>query len=152
MSCVHPSCACPALSWVTKRLYRAWQSALATRAMSVSCHDTMNFVATWDLLTMTELCRDLKFSCRDLVSTAYTSLCRDTEKSCCDINLLTASALYRDTEKLYRDMGFSFIPVLYHDLRAYVAAEKSPRHDNLCRGMESPVATLNLLNLGNTLL
>ena len=152
MSCTHPNCTCPALSWATERLCRAWQSAFAARAVSVSCHNTMNFVATWDLLTMTELYRDLKFLCRDLVSTAYTSLCRDTEKSCCDIKLLAASALCRDTKKLCRDMGFSFMPVLCHDSRAYVAIEKSPRHDNLCRDMESPIATLNLLNLDNTML
>ena len=111
----------------------------------------MNSVSTWDLLTMIELCHDLQFSCRDLVSTAYTSLCRNTKKSCCDIKLLAASALCRDTEKLCRDMGFYFMPVLYRNLRAYVATEKSPLHDNLCHGTESLAATLNLLNLVNTL-
>ena len=69
----------------------------------------MNSVATWDLLTMAELCRDLKFLCRDLLSTAYISLCRDTEKSCCGIRLLTTSTLCHDIEKLCRDMGFSFM-------------------------------------------
>ena len=111
----------------------------------------MNSVATWDLLTMIELCRDLKFSCRDLVSTAYTSLSRNTEKSCCDIKLLAASALCRDTEKLCRDMGFYFMPVLYRNLRAYAETEKSPLHDNLCHDTESLASTLNLLNLVNTL-
>ena len=72
----------------------------------------MNFVVTWDLLTMTELCRDLKFSCRDLVSTPYTSLCRDKEKSCHDIKFLATSALCRYIEELCRDKRFSFLPVL----------------------------------------
>ena len=111
----------------------------------------MNSVATWDLLTMTKLCRDLKFSCCDLVSTAYTYLCCDMEKSCCDIKLFAASVLCLNTEKLCRDMGFSLMPVLCRDLRAYVTTEKSPHHDNLCRDTESPVVTLNLHNLGNTL-
>ena len=98
----------------------------------------MNSVATWDLLTMTELYRNLKFSCRDLVSTAYTSLCCDKEKSSRDIKFLAASALYRD-------MGFSFLPVLCHDLKPYVATKKFPCQDNLCRDTKSSVATLNLL-------
>ena len=76
----------------------------------------MNSVATWDLLTMTELCRNLKFSCRDLVSTTCTSLYRKMEKSCCDIKLLVAFALCRNIEKLCHDMGFSFTPVLYPSL------------------------------------
>ena len=159
IACACLSCASSSVV-ATERLSRVRKSAsvahavpyhdkLATRAVSVSCHDTDELHS--DLLTMTKLCRDLKFSCRHLVFTAYTSLCYDTEKSCCDIKLLIASALYRNIEKICRDMGFSFMPVLYRNLKAYIATEKSSRHYNLCRDTKRPVATLNLLNLGNTL-
>ena len=80
----------------------------------------MNFVVTWDLLTMTELCRDLKFLCRNLVSTAYTSLCRDTEKSCRNIKLLVASVLCLNTKKLYSDTDSALIVILYCDTEIYV--------------------------------
>ena len=86
----------------------------------------MNSVTTWDLLTMIELCHDLKFSCRDLVSIAYTPLYRDKEKSCRNRKLRTAFVLCRDIEELCRDMRFSFTPVLCRDLKAYVAIGKSP--------------------------
>ena len=98
----------------------------------------MNSIVTCDVLTMTELCRDLKFPCRDLVSTTYTPLCRDKEKSCHDIKFLV-------TFVLCRDMRFSFTPVLCCDLKAYVAIEKSSHLDNLYCDTESPITTLNLL-------
>ena len=78
---------------------------------------------------MTELFRDLKFSCHDLVSIAYTSLCRDKEKSYRDIKFLVASTLCRDKEELCHDMGFSFLLVLCRDLKAYVVV--TPRPDEV---------------------
>ena len=94
---------------------------------------SMNFVATWDLLTITKLCRDLKFSSRDLVSTAYTPLYHDKDKSCSDIRFLVAFILCRDTEELCRDtielcrdMRFSFTPVPCRDLKTYVTTKKIP--------------------------
>ena len=95
-----------------ERLYRAL-CLIGTSLPLVQCSfpvaTQMNSVVTWDLLTMTELCRDLKFLCHGLLSTAYISLCRDTKKSCFDIRLLTTSTLCYDIEKLCRDMGFSFM-------------------------------------------
>ena len=85
----------------------------------------MNSVTTWDLLTMTELCHDLKFSCCDLVCTTYTPLCRDKEKSYCGINFLDDFVLCRDIKELCHDIRFSFMPILCCDLKAYVATEKS---------------------------
>ena len=85
----HACRACPALSWVTGHLCHARLCHIATSLSLAQCSfpvvTQINSVTTWDLLTMIELCRDLKFSCRDLVSTTYTFLCRDKEKSCCDI-------------------------------------------------------------------
>ena len=99
LSCVHPSCTC--MPVVRTQLCRGRQSIsvvrsrapltralclIATSLLLAQCPfpvaTQMNSVATWDLLTITELCRNLKFSCRDLVSITYTSLCRDKEKSC----------------------------------------------------------------------
>ena len=96
----HAYCVCPSLLWVIERLYRERQSvsivrgktplssALCLIATSLPLSQCpflvatqMNSIATWDLLTMIELCRDLKFLWCDLVSTAYTSLCSDKEKS-----------------------------------------------------------------------
>ena len=152
------------LSWAIERLFRARQSAsvvhgkaplsralcfIPTSLLLVQCPfpiaTQMNSVATWDLLTMTELCHDLKFSCRDLVSTTYTSLCCDTEKSYCDIKLLATIALCHNTEKLCHDVGYFFMPILCRDSKAYVTTKKSPRQDNLCHDTECFVATLNLM-------
>ena len=76
------------LSCAVERLCRA-HILIATSLPLAQCPflvaTQMNSVATWELLTMTELCRDLEFSCRNLVSTAYTSLYRNKEKSCHDI-------------------------------------------------------------------
>ena len=160
----HICCARLALSWAVECLCRVQHSVSFVRGRAPMLRalclivtslpleqclfpvaTQMDSVATWDLLTMTELCRDLKFSCCGLVSTTYTSLCRDTKKSCCNIRLLASFTLYHDTEELYRDMGFSFMPVLYRNLKAYAVTKKSPHQGNPYRDTKSHVATLNLL-------
>ena len=125
--CASQSCAClscapnsimgdrASLLFKVESLYRAL-CLIVTSLPLAQCPfpvaTQMNSVMTWDLITMTELYHDLKFSCRDLVSTLYASLCCNTEKSYCDMWLFATFALCRDTKKLCRDMGFSFMPVL----------------------------------------
>ena len=87
----HPVCRARQSASVVRSV--PYHDKLAARAVSVSCHDTNTPVATLYLLTMTELCRNLRFSCCDLVSTAYTSLYPDKEKSYRDMKFLVASAL-----------------------------------------------------------
>ena len=89
--CAPRACHC-APSALSHALCLIMESLLLAQCL-FSVTTPMNSVTRWYLLIMTELCCDLKFSCRDLVSIAHTPLCHDKEMSCRYIKFLAAFIL-----------------------------------------------------------
>ena len=114
----------------------------------------MNSIATWDLLTMIELCRDLKFSCHYLVSTAYTPVYSDKEKSCYDIKFLDASVLCRDTrrtlsqhEVLFHARSLLRLKSLCHDRKIPSLRQPLSQHGKSCRDTKPSIASMLCRNM-----
>ena len=116
----------------------------------------MNSVATWDLLTMIELCRDLKFSCHYLVSTAYTPLYHDKEKSCCNIKFLATSVLcplsrHRRTlsqhEVFFQARSLSRLKSLCHDRKIPSLRQPLSQHGKSCRDTKPSTASMLCRNM-----